>query len=117
MADYVKNKDLYLEICRCQDASLNASPELIKMFTLMSERYSRKFTYKYETDRQDCIQGGIMDCYQYWNRFDRTRTTNAFAYISSIVANGQKKVFRELWPDEVRGVIHISLSNNNIYSL
>jgi len=115
--EYVKNKTLYLEIIKCRDASLTASPELIQMFTKISEKYSRNFQYKYESDRDDCIEGGVIDAWQYWTRFDPSISTNAFAYITQVIKNGQMKQFRKLVPPETRGCTHVSLSHGKIYSL
>jgi DNA-directed RNA polymerase specialized sigma subunit len=116
MADYVKNKDLLEELIKCKDASV-VSTHLVNMFTLMSQRYSRNFSYKYECDREDCISGGVLDAILYFDRFDPSTSSNAFAYMTSVISNGQMKVFRKLFPPHSRGLVHVSLSNGKIYSL
>jgi len=114
--DYIKNKDLYAEMIRCQDASINASTELVMMFYKISTRLSTKFQYKYPDDRADCIQGAVIDCYMYWRGFDRTKSTSAFAYITSLIHNGFKKTWRKLHQN-ISQYRQVSLSRNNIHSL
>jgi DNA-directed RNA polymerase specialized sigma subunit len=94
MPVYLKNKVLYEEVIRCQDASI-VSPELIKMFYLISENLSYRMNFKYPEDRQDCVQSAVWDLYRYWTNFDRTRTKNAFSYMTQISKNGMFKFLRE----------------------
>ena len=115
MAIYVRNKDLLNEMKFCKDSSLAYPDTLIEMFTLISTKLSQSYSYKVESDRQDCIQGGIMDAFQYWNRFNPQRSTNAFSYVTQIIKNGQFKVFRKLYPYSGKGFMNVSI--NNIHTL
>ncbi len=117
MAIYVKNKDLRNELIFCRDSSLTHTPELLRMFTLMSQKLSLKFTYKHADDRKDCIQGGIIDAWQYWKSYDPSISENAFSYITQILKNGASKQFRSLYPRSQKGAIHVSLSQGKIHSL
>ena len=109
---YLKNKDLLKEIIRCQDASIT-SLELVNMFYLISNRLVRKFYYQNPDDKDDVIQQGVMDCYQYWHNFDPSKGSNAFAYITQITKNGFAKSYKSL--HKIPASQFISL--NNIHSL
>lgn len=111
---YVKNKDLYNELKRCKDASLNYSPLLHEYFELMVDRFSNKFGYVYEEDREDCKSQAMMDLYLYWHNFN-PKYTNAFAYITQIIKNGYAKGWKVCHPKPSSNFI--SLSNINVYSI
>jgi len=117
MADYVKNKDLYNELCRCQDVSINYSLELHEMFQKMVDKFSYKFSYKFEDDRKDCKSMAIEDLYRYWTNFDRNKTTNAFAYITQIIKNGYAKGWRSLYPHGFESSNKVRISIYNIWNL
>ena len=112
---YVKNADLRAELIKSKDQGKLSSVAL-DMFIKMANRFSMKFKYKYEEDREDCIQFAVMDCYQYWRGYKPEKSTNAFAYITQIIKNGFAKGWRKLHgniPESKK----ISVSRNKIYSL
>ena len=115
MAAYVKNKDLReaLIISKEQD---ELTPEALAMFMLMAEKFSTKFKYIYNEDREDCISFAIMDCYQYWRGYKPEKSANAFAYITQIIKNGFAKGWRKLYGNMPKSK-KISVSHNKIYSL
>ena len=123
MAVYVKNKELYEEIVKSKKLG-KATPLLLDMFARMSQKLSNKFQYKNEEDRQDCIQGGLIDAWNHYQSFNEIKYTNAFSYITQVIKNGQAKTFRALHKDsqrhrEVNGtpLYKISISSGNIHSL
>lgn len=118
MANYVKNKDLYHQIVLSRDASV-ATPELLDMFFLISERLSYKFKYKRAEDRDDCIMSGVEDAWMYFWNFDPSVSSNAFAYVTQIIKNGMAKANRKLYSPyfQKEGYQQISLSLNTVYTL
>jgi len=113
MAAYVKNKDLLNELALCREQD-EASTILVNMFYKISTHYAHKYIYKQSEDKSDIIQGGVVDAYRYWRSFNPKKSTNAFAYITQVIKNGQLKAFRQLHPNA--RIAHISLSSNKIYS-
>lgn len=114
-AQHVKNADLREEIMRCKETGV-LSRKAIDMFYLMADRFSRKLRYVYEEDRQDCIAGAVMDCFQYWKGYDISKSLNAFAYFTQVQKNGMGKQFRKIYgafPMSSK----ISISRHNIYTL
>jgi DNA-directed RNA polymerase specialized sigma subunit len=95
---YLSNKELCNEIIRCKEND-KISNEAIQMFTLMSTRLSRKFSYIQEEDRQDCIQQAIIDCFLYFRGFDPEKSVNAFAYFTQVIKNAFAKEWRILYKD------------------
>jgi len=111
---YVTNKVLYEEIVKCKDASI-VTAEILDMFTLMSKKISLKHKFWVEEDRQDVVMGGIEDAWRYFDRFDPSKGTNAFAYVTSIIYNGQQKAWRSIYNYYKKAdqpVIHVTLNNN-----
>lgn len=113
-SNYVNGKDLYNEIIICKDSSI-CSNRLIEMFTLISRRYTRNISYNNEDDLEDIIQGGIIDAVLYFDRFNPSKSKNAFAYITQIIHNGHLKTYRVLYPNRKHSIKKISL--NNIWSI
>lgn len=112
---YVKNADLREQLIISKAAD-ELTPETIKMFMLMANKFSTKMHYVYEEDRQDCISFAVMDCYQYWRGYKPEKSANAFAYVSQIIKNGFAKGWRKLY-GKMPLSKKISVSSNNIYSL
>lgn len=115
MAHYVKNSELREELIKSKKKD-ELTPEALEMITKMAHRFSEKFTYIYEEDREDCISFAIMDCWQYWRGYDPNKSGNAFAYISQVLKNGYAKGWRKIhgrMPISKK----VSVSRNNIYSL
>jgi DNA-directed RNA polymerase specialized sigma subunit len=112
---YVKNSELREEIIRCKKNDV-LSEEAINMFIILAKKYSNKYQYMYEEDREDCISFAVMDCYLYWRGYDPERSQNAFAYYTQIVKNGFAKGWRRLYGNLPKSR-KISLSTNNIYNI
>lgn len=115
MPHHVKNADLRGELIKSKKQD-KLTPEAVDMFILMARKFSLKFNYEYEEDREDCISFAIMDCYQYWRGYNPEISTNAFAYITQIIKNGFAKAWRKLHGNMPMSK-KISIDSNNIYSL
>ena len=115
MAQHVKNKDLREELIKSKETNI-LSKEALDMFILMSNKFSLKFKYNFDEDKEDCISFAIMDCYQYWRGYDPEKSPNAFAYITQVIKNGFAKGWRKLYGNFPKSK-KISISTNNIYSI
>lgn len=115
MAIYVKNADLRRAIIESK-AKDELTPEAIDMLRLMATNYADKLSYAFDADKQDCIAFAIIDCYQYWRRYDPEKSDNAFAYFTQIIKNGFAKGWRKLYGNLPKSK-KISISNNNIYNI
>ena len=114
---YVKNKDLYDEIMFCKEHNNGlATDKLANMFINIATKLSNMLKYVNPDDKEDCIAYAVMDCINYFNRFDPTVTKNAFAYITSICTNGFAKGWTALGKKRFPDSIMVSLSDN-IYSI
>ena len=115
MAIHVKNKDLREEIIKSKEAD-ELSKEGLRMLMLMAKKFSTKFNYIYEEDREDCISFAVMDCYQYWRGYNPEKSANAFAYFTQIIKNGFAKGWRKLYGNMPKSK-KISVSQHQIYNL
>ena len=114
---YVRNADLFDEMIRCKTENNGvASDKLAEMFVQIATKLSNGLKYSYEDDRIDCIYTAVADCIAYWNDFDPNKTTNAFAYITSICRNGFAKGWRALGYMNLPKSLSMSLSDN-LYSI
>jgi len=112
---HVKNKDLREELIKSKEQN-ELTKDALDMIILMSKKFSLKFKYIYEDDRQDCISFAIMDCYKYWRNYNPEKSPNAFSYITQIIKNGFAKSWRQLYNHFPKSK-KISISNGNIYSI
>lgn len=112
---HVKNKDLRDELIKSKEDN-KLTKEALDMFILMSQKFSLKFKYIHEEDREDCISFAILDCYQYWRGYDPEKSANAFSYVTQIIKNGFGKGWRKLYGKMPKSK-KISISSNNIYSI
>jgi hypothetical protein len=106
--EYVRNKDLLEEIIKSK-AEDKLTDKAVKMLMLINTRSNEKLSYRNPMDREDCLQGGIMDCLRYWRSFDPAKSDQAFAYFTQICKFGQAKTFNVLHRTEKNGYSVISL--------
>jgi hypothetical protein len=113
MADdkvYVKNKDLYAELCLCKSTGI-MSNELVTMGYKIAKHMVTKYRYQNSDDIHDCVQQAMCEFCLYWNRFNPDYP-NAFAYVSQIIHNGIKKGFNKLHNANIK-----TTSLNNLYNI
>lgn len=113
---YVMNSALYAEIVKSK-AQDELTHNAVMMLALLCENLSKKLLYKDADDRKDCISGSILDCLTYWRSFDTSKSTNPFAYFTSVATNGAAKTWRKLGKINFPDSIMTSLDNANIHSL
>jgi hypothetical protein len=114
MANYVEPEDLKREIL----ISLNAgelTPSAVDIFQKMAKEISKKFRYKNEEDRKDCIAFALMDVIRYWKSYNPEKSKYPFAYYTQILKHGFAKGWRKLHP--IGSLDQISLNGENFHSL
>lgn len=94
MPEYLKNKDLYRELCISKDQD-KLTKEAERMMILVAQNIGKKFYYKNEEDRKDCVQQAIFILLLRWRSYDVTRT-NAFAWVSQVVKIAMAGQFNQL---------------------
>lgn len=114
--EYVKNKELLEEMIKSKEQD-ELTPRAINMLTLICENIIRKMVYQNPDDRQDCLQGAILDCLMYWRSFNPEKSSNPFAYFSSISANGIAKQWRKLGKLNFPNSIMTRIDGSQIHSL
>jgi DNA-directed RNA polymerase specialized sigma subunit len=112
---HVKNPILREEIIRCKQQN-KLSDDAIKMFQKMADKYSRRYTYIYEQDREDCISFAVIDCWKYWRGYDPEISLNAFSYYTQIIHNAFSKSWRQLYGNFPKKN-KISINSNSIYTI
>jgi len=120
---YLKNKDLLQEILVSKEKD-ELTPKAQEMFQLLALRTIRKMHYYNPTDKDDCMQTGLLDMFANWRNFDATKSTNAFAYFTEIFKRGIARGYGELHkkkgdPDGIYQHISIESSNegDGIYNI
>lgn len=110
---YLSNKKflIELEISKQQD---ELTPAALNMIILIATRLSTKFSYRVDSDREDCKWHGVEDAFMYWRNFDASRNSNAFAYFTQVCKNGFAKEWRTLYKDMPRSAF---CSINNLYNI
>ena len=115
--EYVSNPFLFKEIMKSKEQD-KLTDAAIQMLMLMVDSIIAKKTFKTAEDKEDCKQTALLDCLQYWRGFDETKSTNPFAYFTSVITNGYAKGWNTLYPQnkKVKGAIFTSI-DNGIYSI
>ncbi len=108
--EYVKNKDLYFEMCRSKDLG-KLTPQVLRMYEKIIAHLLTKYRYRNSDDQKDVLQTARLDFLLYWNNFD-PKYPNAFAYVTTIAHNGFRKGFNRLHPRNMKTV-----SIENFYDL
>jgi hypothetical protein len=116
--NYIKADELrkQLAISKEQDC---LTDEAYRMFSLIAKNMiNRKFSYKNDDDRKDCICRAILDCALYWRSYNPEKTDNVFAYFSQIIKFGAAKEFKQLNPrDEENKTQIFFVSINDTHNL
>ena len=117
--NYLNNRDLFDEIVKSKEQD-ELTPTALKMLMLLSERAQRKLKYANPDDKHDCLAFARMDLIKYWRSFKPEKTSNAFAYFTSVCINGYAKGWHKLHPEKYQGTLSLDSSGmdgDGIYSL
>lgn len=112
---YLKNKDFLAEIIESKknDELTNNAQQ---MMILLGNRTIKKMKYYNPTDRDDCLQTGLMVMFQNWRNFDESKSHNAFAYFTEIFKRGIARGYNELYKkkgDPDGNVRQVSIQSSN----
>lgn len=120
---YLKNKDFFAEIVESKEQG-ELTDTAQQMMILLGNRTIKKMKYYNPSDREDCLQTGLMVMFQNWHNFDPEKSTNAFAYFTEIFKRGIARGYNELYkkkgdPDgDIRQVsIQSSNDGEGIYNI
>lgn len=119
---YLNNKDFFQEIVKCKEKDV-LTREAEEMFILLANRTIKKMRYSNPSDRDDCLQTGLLIMFMNWRNFDPEKSTNAFSYFTEVFKRGMARGYNELY--KIRGVdtnvkcISIQSSNDGdgVYNL
>lgn len=111
---YVSNDVLLAEVMKSKERD-ELTPAALKMFDLMIQNISSKKYYNNPDDKKDCWQSAYLDILMYWRGFDPEKTSNAFAYFTSLIINGLNKGWHKC-AGKLKTSDIVSL-DNNIHSL
>jgi DNA-directed RNA polymerase specialized sigma subunit len=115
MAQYVDNKALIKAIVESKEKG-ELSKEALTMLDRMVKEISKIFKYKMEEDREDCQAFAMEDVIKYWDRFDPSKSNNAFAFYTQMIKNGYAKGWRRLYP--IKSSLKVSISKEyGVYNI
>lgn len=66
------------------------------MLIKIANEIIKKFTYKCEEDREDCLSNAYLMLFTGWKSFDPNKYSNAFSYVSEIAKRGLAYQFGQL---------------------
>ena len=120
--NYLNGPDLLAEIILSKELD-ELTPKAVKMLQLLTEKAVTKLHYRNKMDKDDCIQSAMMDILKYWRGFKPEKSTNAFAYYTTIIYKGAAKGWNKLHPETKKQIEKISLNasfgdgDGGIYSI
>ena len=92
---YINNIDLYCEIVVSKEMG-KLTKGAQTMLYVLGKNIIRKFRYKDDDDRLDCLQTGLLDMYANWYNFDENKSSNAFAYFTEVFKRGTARGWNQL---------------------
>lgn len=113
---YVSNPDLLEEILKSREND-ELTYNAVMMLKLLCERLAMMKYCKYSEWRDDLTGGAILDCLRYWRSFDPEKSSNPFAYFTSVATNGMNKTWRAMGKLHFPESIMTSVDNINVYSI
>ena len=97
MVEYLKNRDLYVEIV-ISKAKGKLTPNAKRMLELLARNIiKRKKFWNSNDDRLDCIQSGLLDIFSNWYNFNNEKSNNPFAYFTEIFKRGMTKGLHQIY--------------------
>jgi DNA-directed RNA polymerase specialized sigma subunit len=109
--NYLNGPDLLAEIILSKELD-ELTPKAVKMLLLLTEKAVTKLHYRNKMDKDDCIQSAMMDILKYWRGFKPEKSTNAFAYYTTIIYKGAAKGWNKLHPETKKQIEKISLNTS-----
>jgi len=109
--NYLNGPDLLAEIILSKELD-ELTPKAVKMLMLLTEKAVTKLHYRNKMDKDDCIQSAMMDILKYWRGFKPEKSTNAFAYYTTIIYKGAAKGWNKLHPETKKQIEKISLNTS-----
>lgn len=111
--EYVSNPFLLAEIIKSKEKG-ELTSNALQMLLLMIENIQRKRYYKTPEEKEDCASSAIYDVLMYWQNFNPEKSTNPFAFYTSVITNGLAKGWDKLHPENKKcpGARFTSLDNN-----
>lgn len=113
---YVSNPDLLEEIIKSREAD-ELTYNAVMMLKLLCERLAMMKYCKYSEWRDDLTAGAILDCLTYWRGFDPKKSSNPFAYFTSVATNGMNKTWRSMGKLHFPESVMTSIDNINVHSI
>ncbi|GAG10371.1 unnamed protein product [marine sediment metagenome] len=86
MAHYVVNKELLAEVIQFKEDGF-MSEELGNMITMIAQNLANKGNFAGYTWKRDMIGEAVLTCVKYLKNFNPEKSTNPFAYITTICRN------------------------------
>jgi len=112
--NYIQPEELKKEVILSLEKGI-LTPKAVEMFQLMAKEISKKFRYKDDEDRRDCISFAMLDVIRYWKSFDPEKSKYPFAYYTQILKNGFAKGWKKLHP--ISSLEQVSISSDKFYSI
>jgi hypothetical protein len=112
---YLHNKDLYIEII-ISKATGKLTPRAKIMLELLAKRTIKKMRYYNSDDRDDCMQGGLLDIFSNWYSFNSDKSDNCFSYFTEVFKRGTAKTWNTLFSkkgDSEHKIKLISIESSN----
>ncbi len=86
VTNYLNNRDLLAQVVHCQQTG-KMSNELVKMLTLLVERYSTKGNLAGYSYIEDMRSHAMVNLVTAWKKFNPDKSNNPFAFFTECVKN------------------------------
>lgn len=104
---YLNPKKFEEEYIKCWKED-KCSNELLLMFQKIGYHFSLRFCYCNDYDRRSCVNYALTEAWQKWKCFDFERSSNLFAFFTTMIANDLRIHWNSLTKNKS---LHISLES------
>ncbi|MCL2312481.1 MAG: hypothetical protein FWC41_08365 [Firmicutes bacterium] len=97
----VKTKKHYVDELELKEELLKSHAQnkltnnVVNMFSLMVDGATKRFSYKYEEDREDCMQDAMLQITMKWKCFDMEKD-KPFSYFATMIHYALSGQFKKL---------------------
>lgn len=91
------------------------SYKLLNYFKLIANKYSksRNISFSSNHDRNVCVNYAVTEAWQKWNKFDKTKSDNIFAFFTQMIKNDMLIMHERLYRRSRLDISLDSIFNGN----
>jgi len=87
--------------------------KLVILFQKIAKNYATTFNTSNKCDLNACINFGVSEAWQKWNKYDPEKSDNIFSFYTTIISNDMRLHFKEITKGKGRQISLDALYSNS----